>query len=68
MSIELPPRKPKEQLRSSLRNVSDLFVMGCCLMLESIVLADFCEKAGYGPVSKRSLVMFAICLSYGSWF
>ena len=48
--MNCPLRKPKEQLRSSLRNVSDLFVMGCCLMLESIVLADFCEKAGYGPV------------------
>ena len=31
-------RKPKAQLRSSLRNVSDLFVMGASLMLESIVL------------------------------
>lgn len=50
-------RKPAAQLRSSLRNVSDLFVMGCCLMLESIVLADFCEKSGYDPVVLHGISM-----------
>jgi hypothetical protein len=30
-------RKPKDQLRSSLHYVSDLFVMGGCLLLESQV-------------------------------
>lgn len=31
-------RKPRQQLRSSLLNVSDLFVMGGALVLESLVL------------------------------
>ena len=50
-------RKPAAQLRSSLRNVTDMFVMGACLMLESIVLADFCEKCGYDPVVLHGISM-----------
>lgn len=50
-------RKPAAQLRSSLRNVTDMFVMGACLMLESIVLADYCEKCGYDPVVLHGISM-----------
>lgn len=43
-------RKPKDQLRSSLHNVSDLFVMGGCLVLESLVIFHWCERLGLGPL------------------
>ncbi len=51
------PRKPKDQLRSSLRNVTDIFVMGACLMLESIVLSALCEREGLGPVVMHGISM-----------
>ncbi|XP_070554145.1 protein ABHD18-like [Ptychodera flava] len=50
-------RKPKEQLRSSLHNVSDLFVMGGALMLESSVLLHWCEKQGFGPLGLTGISM-----------
>lgn len=50
-------RKPKEQLRSSLRNVSDLFVMGAALILESQVIYDWAEKQGYGPLISHGVSM-----------
>ncbi|XP_063606731.1 protein ABHD18-like [Penaeus indicus] len=43
-------RKPKDQLRSSLHNVSDLFVMGGCLVLESLAIFHWCERMGFGPL------------------
>jgi hypothetical protein len=42
-------RKPEEQFRSSLLNVSDIFVMGGSLILEGIVILRWLEKEGYGP-------------------
>jgi len=42
-------RKPSHQIRSSLHNVSDLFVMGGGLVLESLVLLHWCERQGFGP-------------------
>ncbi|GLV43254.1 uncharacterized protein CBL_14067 [Carabus blaptoides fortunei] len=50
-------RKPKDQLRSSLHNVSDIFVMGGCLILECLVLLHWCEKQGYGPLGVSGLSM-----------
>lgn len=36
--------------RSNLQHVSDIFVMGGCLILESLVLFHFCERNGLGPL------------------
>lgn len=50
-------RKPKDQKNSSLHNVSDIFVMGGCLILESQVLFHFCERNGLGPLGITGLSM-----------
>ncbi|XP_075471569.1 protein ABHD18 [Ascaphus truei] len=50
-------RKPKDQLRSSLRNVSDLFVMGGALVLESAALLHWLEREGYGPLGITGISM-----------
>ncbi|XP_062565248.1 protein ABHD18-like isoform X1 [Armigeres subalbatus] len=50
-------RKPKDQRASSLHNVSDIFVMGGCLVLESLVLLNWCEQNGYGPLGITGLSM-----------
>ncbi|KAG1667218.1 Protein ABHD18 [Nymphon striatum] len=43
--------------RSSLHNVSDLFVMGSCLILESLALFHWCERQGYGPLGITGISM-----------
>lgn len=43
--------------RSSLHNVSDLFVMGGALVLESLVLFHWCERHGYGPLGITGISM-----------
>ncbi|XP_061541437.1 protein ABHD18 isoform X6 [Phycodurus eques] len=50
-------RKPKDQLRSCLKNVSDLFVMGGALILESSVLLHWLETEGYSPVGMTGISM-----------
>lgn len=50
-------RKPTDQVRSSLHNVSDIFVMGGCLILESLVLFHWCERHGLGPLGVTGLSM-----------
>ncbi|XP_077983740.1 protein ABHD18-like [Glandiceps talaboti] len=50
-------RKPKEQIRSSLHNVSDLFVMGGALILESAALLHWCERQGFGPLGLTGISM-----------
>ncbi|XP_054546667.1 protein ABHD18 [Talpa occidentalis] len=50
-------RKPKDQVRSSLRNVSDLFVMGGALVLESAALLHWLEREGYGPLGMTGISM-----------
>ncbi|KAL9959144.1 hypothetical protein ACROYT_G036234 [Oculina patagonica] len=50
-------RKPKNQLRSSLLHVVDLFVMGAALILESLVLLNWCERQGYGPLGITGISM-----------
>lgn len=43
--------------RSTLCNVSDIFVMGGCLILESLVLFHWCEREGFGPLGVTGLSM-----------
>lgn len=50
-------RKPKDQVRSSLHNVTDIFVMGGCLILESLALFHWCERSGFGPLGISGLSM-----------
>ncbi|XP_014673914.1 PREDICTED: uncharacterized protein C4orf29 homolog [Priapulus caudatus] len=50
-------RKPKEQWGSALQNVTDLFVMGGCLILESIALFNWCERQGFGPIGITGISM-----------
>ncbi|XP_010183590.1 PREDICTED: uncharacterized protein C4orf29 homolog [Mesitornis unicolor] len=50
-------RKPKDQLRSCLKNVSDLFVMGGALVLESAALLHWLEREGYGPLGMTGISM-----------
>ncbi|XP_077876838.1 protein ABHD18 isoform X4 [Ictidomys tridecemlineatus] len=50
-------RKPKDQVRSSLKNVSDLFVMGGALVLESAALLHWLEREGYGPLGMTGISM-----------
>lgn len=50
-------RKPSDQKASALHNVSDIFVMGGCLILESLVLFNWCEKMGLGPFGITGLSM-----------
>ena len=50
-------RKPKEQLRSSLRSVTDLFVMGAALIVESLVMFDWAKRQGYGTLISHGVSM-----------
>lgn len=50
-------RKPVYQLRSILNNVSDIFVMGGCLILEALVLFHWCKRQGFGPLGVSGLSM-----------
>ncbi|XP_064481317.1 protein ABHD18-like isoform X2 [Ornithodoros turicata] len=50
-------RKPKDQVRSNLHCVSDIFVMGGCLVLESLALLHWCEREGFGPLGITGISM-----------
>ncbi|KAJ8979879.1 hypothetical protein NQ317_017502 [Molorchus minor] len=50
-------RKPHDQLRSSLHYVSDIFVMGGSLILECLVLLNWCESLGFGPLGVTGISM-----------
>lgn len=50
-------RKPVDQKRSALRNVSDIFVMGGCLILESIALFNWMKRSGFGPLGITGISM-----------
>ncbi|XP_033829965.1 protein ABHD18 [Periophthalmus magnuspinnatus] len=62
-------RKPKDQLRSCLKNVSDLFVMGGALILESTVLLRWLEKEGYWPLGMTGISMggYMASLAVTNW-
>ncbi|KAL4229857.1 hypothetical protein ACF0H5_010248 [Mactra antiquata] len=59
-------RRPKHQFRSSLHNVSDLFVMGGCLILESLVIFNWLDKLGYGPLGASGISMGGHMASLGA--
>lgn len=50
-------RKPKHQFYSGLLYVSDVFVMGGCLILECMVLLNMAERLGFGPLGVTGLSM-----------
>jgi len=50
-------RKPRNQLRSSLHYVSDLFVMGACLIMEANVILNWAEKEGCWPLACHGISM-----------
>ncbi|RWS23122.1 C4orf29-like protein [Leptotrombidium deliense] len=50
-------RKPAGQIRSSLKNVSDIFVMGGSLILEALALLHYCDKLNYGPLCVTGISM-----------
>ena len=50
-------RKPKDQFRSSLQQVSDLFVMGAALILESLVIMNFVDREGFCPIVAHGISM-----------
>ncbi|KAF7645037.1 hypothetical protein LDENG_00211240 [Lucifuga dentata] len=62
-------RKPKDQLRSCLKNVSDLFVMGGALILESMVLLCWLEREGYWPLGMTGISMggYMASLAVTNW-
>ncbi|XP_047441894.1 protein ABHD18 [Mugil cephalus] len=62
-------RKPKDQLRSCLKNVSDLFVMGGALILESTVLLQWLEREGYWPLGMTGISMggYMASLAVTNW-
>lgn len=43
--------------RSNLHCVSDIFVMGGCLVLESMALLHWCEREGFGPLGITGISM-----------
>ncbi|XP_060035079.1 protein ABHD18 isoform X3 [Erinaceus europaeus] len=60
MAHYVPDIMPAESViasRSSLRNVSDLFVMGGALVLESAALLHWLEREGYGPLGMTGISM-----------
>ncbi|KAI5623112.1 protein ABHD18 [Silurus asotus] len=56
-SLLLENPKPKDQTRSSLKNVSDLFVMGGALILESAALLHWLEREGFWPLGMTGISM-----------
>ncbi|XP_054453817.1 protein ABHD18 [Anoplopoma fimbria] len=62
-------RKPKDQLRSCLKNVSDLLVMGGALILESTVLLRWLEREGYWPLGMTGISMggYMASLAVTNW-
>ncbi|XP_030746322.1 protein ABHD18 isoform X2 [Sitophilus oryzae] len=50
-------RKPPAQVRSSVHYVSDIFVMGGCLILECVTLLNWCESQGFGPLGITGISM-----------
>ncbi|KAK5897532.1 hypothetical protein CesoFtcFv8_010588 [Champsocephalus esox] len=57
------------QLRSSLKNVSDLLVMGGALILESTVLLRWLEREGYWPLGMTGISMggYMASLAVTNW-
>lgn len=63
-------RKPKDQLRSSVHYVNDIFIMGAALIMESWVVLNWLLKNGYGPalcLTGVSMGGFMASLAAGFW-
>ncbi|XP_060568024.1 protein ABHD18-like isoform X1 [Ruditapes philippinarum] len=58
-------RRPKAQFRSSLHEVNDLFIMGGCIILESLVLFNWLDRLGYGPLGASGISMGGHMASLG---
>ncbi|XP_069855261.1 protein ABHD18 isoform X2 [Dipodomys merriami] len=72
MAHYVPGIMPVESViarRSSLKNVSDLFVMGGALVLESAALLHWLEREGYGPLGMTGISMggHMASLAVSSW-
>lgn len=50
-------RKPENQTRSNLNYVKDLFLLGGCIITESLALMNWCERLGFGPFLLTGLSM-----------
>lgn len=50
-------RKPNNQSRSQLNNVSDIFIMGGCLILESLALFHWCKRMKFYPLCVTGISM-----------
>ncbi|XP_065839048.1 protein ABHD18-like [Oscarella lobularis] len=61
-------RKPLGQTRSALQHVSDLFVMGLGLALETAALFNWCLEQGYGPLGITGISMGGHMASISSTF
>ncbi|KAK9504449.1 hypothetical protein O3M35_010776 [Rhynocoris fuscipes] len=62
-------RKPSTQIGSVLHNVTDIFLMGVCLMMEAIVLFRWCKRNGFGPLGVTGISMggHMASLAAASW-
>ncbi|KAG0432737.1 hypothetical protein HPB47_020563 [Ixodes persulcatus] len=54
---EVVPKESHKAWRSNLHCVSDIFVMGGCLVLESLALLHWCEREGFGPLGITGISM-----------
>ncbi|XP_041847176.1 protein ABHD18 isoform X2 [Melanotaenia boesemani] len=63
------PSEAVKARRSSLKNVSDLFVMGGALILESTVLLRWLEREGYWPLGMTGISMggYMASLAVTNW-
>lgn len=50
-------RKPKNQFRSQLNNVLDIFIMGGCLILESLALFRWAKRMGFNLICITGISM-----------
>ncbi len=50
-------RKPEDQLFSNLNYVKDVFLLGGCIITESLALLNWCERLGFGPFLLTGLSM-----------
>lgn len=63
-------RKPKDQVRSAVNHVSDIFVMGAALLFETVTLMLWCQRNGYGPLGITGISMggHMATVSASGWF
>ena len=50
-------RKPKNQVRSAVNHVSDIFVMGAALLMEVVTLLLWCQRNNFGPLCVTGISM-----------